>query len=552
MSDISNEARSAQDTPRGDTTGFPQLAKVVRHTDNTYNGILDVEILRPAGNERTGTQVQQVKMISPFFGYTAVDFLGEEPDYNSTQKSYGMWMVPPDVGTIVVVIFINGDPKNGYWLGSVPTGDMNFMVPGLAATGFVVEDSKVTDKERLPVAEFNKKLNEFPMIDSTKLPKPAHPLEEVFNQQGLLEDDIRGLTTSSSRREVPSMVFGISTPGPLDKQEGAPRHKLGLKNKEALVATSRLGGTTFVMDDGDDKFIRKKTPSEGPPDYLSIEQEDSEQIAEADVTIPHNELVRIRTRTGHQILFHNSEDLIYIGNSRGTAWIELSSDGKIDIFSEDSISVRTRQDLNFRADRDVNIEAGRNINLKATADYSKEAETDEAGYDSGRIYVESKFNLNVLVGKNGKLTVKGGLDINTASNNNFTAGGSTNIKSGGNHVETASQIHMNGPAAATAALVTALATHNLVDIVEDPDAEVLSYKSADEPIKSILNRMPTHEPWPHHENLDPLAVKPEKTDRENTEAIPEPEWYKKYTTITDTFAKIAGEEEEPPEEEGEI
>ncbi len=535
-SDISNEARSSQDLPKSDTTGFPQLAKVVRHTDNTYNGILDVEILRPAGNDRTGTQVQQVKMVSPFFGYTPRDFVGEEPDYNSTQKSYGMWMVPPDVGTIVVVIFINGDPKNGYWLGSVPAGDMNFMVPGLAATSFVDEDSKVTDKERLPVAEFNKNLNEFPMIDSTKILKPAHPLEEIFNQQGLLEDDIRGLTTSSARREVPSMVFGISTPGPLDKQEGAPKNKVGLRGKEALVPTSRLGGTTFVMDDGDDKFIRKKTPSEGPPDYLSIEQESSEQLAEADVTIPHNELVRIRTRTGHQILLHNSEDLIYISNSRGTAWVELSSDGKIDIYAEDSISIRTKQDFNFYADRDFNFEAGRNINFKV----------------GERHQIEVGTNYNLKIGANGKITTAGNLDINTTGNNNLTAAGTTNIKSGGNHVETAAQIHMNGPAAAEAATVEELSTHDLVDIVEDDAAEVLAYKTADEPITTILNRMPTHEPWPHHENLDPLAVKPDKTDRENTEAIAEPEWYKKYTTITDTFAKIAGEEEEPPEEEGEI
>jgi hypothetical protein len=535
MSDISNEARSSQDAPTSETTGYPQLAKVVRHTDNTHNGILDVEILRPAGNERTGTQVQQVKMISPFFGYTPRDFVGEEPDYNATQKSYGMWMVPPDVGTIVVVIFINGNPKDGYWLGSTIAPDANFMVPGLAATGYALEDSKATDKERVPVAEFNKVLNEAPMVDSTKIPKPAHPIEETFNQQGLLEDDIRGITTSSGRREVPSMVFGISTPGPLDKQEGAPRNKVGLRSKEALVPSSRLGGSTFVMDDGDDKFIRKKTATEGPPDYLSIEQESADKIAEADVTIPHNELVRIRTRTGHQILMHNSEDLIYIGNSRGTAWIELSSDGKIDIFAEDSISIRTKQDFNFYADRDINFEAKRNVNIKSGA----------------RFQCDVKGNFNLVVTGNGKITTTGMLDINTGSTNKFTSGGDTHIKAANTAID-GGNINFNSGIASAAATAAALATHSIKDVEEDAEAEVLSYKLADTPITSILKRIPTHEPWPHHENLDPLAVKFEKTDREVATAIPEPEWYKKYTTITDTFAKIAGEEEEPPEEEEEF
>ncbi|MFM6199336.1 MAG: hypothetical protein ACKPE1_09375, partial [Dolichospermum sp.] len=54
-----------------------------------------------------------------------------------------------------------------------------------------------------------------------------------------------------------------------------------------------------------------------------------------------NELVRIRTRTGHQILLHNSADLIYIANAKGTAWVELTSNGKIDIFAQDSVSIHT-------------------------------------------------------------------------------------------------------------------------------------------------------------------------------------------------------------------
>jgi hypothetical protein len=34
------------------------------------------------------------------------------------------------------------------------------------------------------------------------------------------------------------------------------------------------------------------------------------------------------------------------------------------------------------------------------------------------------------------------------------------------------------------------------------------------PLESIMKRIPMHEPWPNHENLDPLSVKPDMTDRE--------------------------------------
>ena len=299
--------------------------------------------------------------MSPFAGQTWVDYNGTDPNnFDNTQKSYGMWMVPPDVGSVVMVIFIDGDPRQGYWIGCVPDRNQNFMVPGIAATKYYDSDTAtLTDNERLPVGEYNKLWDTGTEVDATKVKKPEHPFASVLDTQGLIKDDVRGVTTSSARRELPSSVFGISTPGPLDKQDGAKKGKVGKAGYEVDTFVSRLGGTTFVMDDGDANFLRKKSAGEGPPEYASVEQDETD----GDPTIPHNELVRIRTRTGHQILMHNSEDLIYIGNSKGTTWIELTSNGKIDIFATDSISIRTKADFNFYADRDINFEAKRNVNI---------------------------------------------------------------------------------------------------------------------------------------------------------------------------------------------
>jgi hypothetical protein len=318
-------------------------------------GILEVEILRPVGNDNSEGQLHQVKMMTPFYGVTSVDYAGADPnDYNNTQKSYGMWFVPPDVGTTVVVIFIDGDPKRGYWMGCVLDEGMNFMLPGIAATQAVVEGGG-----RLPVAEYNKRANE-KVSDVTQVKKPKHPLADVLKTQGLDKDDTRGITTSSARRETPSSVFGISTPGPIDKRSGAKRGSVGKgEHKVSNAFVSRLGGTTFVMDDGDDKFLRKTPASSGPPVYVSKEQGE----AGGDPTIPHNELFRIRTRTGHQILLHNSEDLIYIGNAKGTTWIEMTSKGKIDIYAGDDISMHTKGNFNVTADNNINLTAGGAINL---------------------------------------------------------------------------------------------------------------------------------------------------------------------------------------------
>lgn len=513
----------------GESKPGPFLAKVISHLDPTYMGILEVEILRPVGNTNTEGQLHQVRYMSPFCGVTSVDYTGEAPnDYNNTQKSYGMWFVPPDPGTIVMVIFIDGDPKRGYWLGCVYDENMNFMVPGLAGTESVVDGKSINGTTvRYPAAEYNKKINST-SADTTQIKKPIHPIAAALEKQGLLLDDCRGVTTSSARRDAPSMVFGISTPGPIDKRSGAKQGPIGKKEHQIPNAfVSRLGGTTLVMDDGDDKFLRKKPPHipadadpsvSGPPEYAAVEQGET---APTDPTMLHNELFRIRTRTGHQLLFHNSEDLIYISNSKGTAWIELSSNGKIDIFAEDSISIHTNKDFNFYAGRDINLEAIRNINMRANQE----------------LQIETVNDMNLVVGKEGRISTKENLNIKTTKSNYISAGTNNEFKSI-HHIETAEKIDMNGPAAKEAVLVNPLVSH----ILPTHDGKTFT---------SIMRRIPTHEPYPQHENLDPSAFHHSKTNRDidgrtggsTSESLKSPATvWKKYSTKTDTFAKVKGAE----------
>jgi hypothetical protein len=389
------------------------------------------------------------------------------------------------------------------------------MVPAIGAT--TNNDASPAQKEKyatsspLPVAEINRKANDLSQnMAVDKIKKAVHPIADRFLEQGLLEDDTRGYSTTSARREVPNMSFGILSPGPLDRRPGATKKFVGTKQDPSKepVPVSRMGGTQFVMDDGDGRYQRKKPASEGPSEYADTQNKET-----GDPDIPFSEYFRVRTRTGHQILLHNSEDLIYIGNARGTTWIELTSNGKIDIFAEDSISVHTKNDLNIRADRDINLEAGRNVNIKAAADYSKDADKDDLGFDSGRVQIESRHDTKIIIGKGGKITTKADLEIFTTQSNNLTAGVSTNILSTVGHFETAGVIHMNGVPATPAVPATALPTHK--SPVTDKDLKWSATKYFQEtPLTSIIKRIPMHEPWPLHENYGPKLYKPDLTDRE--------------------------------------
>jgi len=474
----------------------PYLGIVTNHLDTTYMGMLEVTLLKGTSGkiDLKGTQVA-VRYLSPFAGSTNVDFEGNDSaNFQDVQKSYGMWMVPPDIGSTVLCIFIDGDSNAGYWIGCVQDRFQNHMIPGIAAskyTEMTPEQQTKYGTNYLPVAEFHKKSRTLQLPTPSTFTKPIHPFADRLLQEGLLLDTIRGVTSSSARREVPSQVFGISTPGPIDQSPNAKRAEIGFENP-VKAPVSRLGGTTFVMDDGD---------KDGK-----------------------NELVRLRTRTGHQILLHNSADLIYIANAKGTAWLEMTSNGKIDIYAEDSVSIHSEQDFNFRADRDINFEAGRNMHIKA----------------SGTMETNVIDQYYLLVGKQGKLQFGGNYNLDSNAEMRLQSSSAMSISAGGD-IRAISGANMSLGATGQQKLVAPTISLNSydTDAPTTPDVptplEVFSlpnrtagvgwsnnqfYKDSD--IQSIMQRVPTHEPWDHHESVNPSNFTPDKTNTQVNQPLDAP------------------------------
>jgi hypothetical protein len=482
--------------PSGIYTG-----RITSLKDTTRMGSIEVAIERGLpNNANLEGETCPVRYVSPYYGVTNSFYEGTDPrKFEDVQKSYGFWMVPPDIGTRILVVFIDGHPT-GYWLGCLMDEFQNFMIPGLAASQDVYltpEQQLKYGTKNLPVAEFLHR-NKKDIVDPDSQFKPVHPFADRLLAQGLLLDNIRGVTSSSARREIPSKVFGISTPGPLD-----PNGRKALVGKEQKVSVpiTRLGGSQFVMDDGDENG--------------------------------QNELVRIRTRTGHQILLHNSSDLIYIANSQGTAWIELTSNGKIDVYAQDSVSIHSEADFNFRAKRDINLEAVRNINIKSYNDINVNVENDYnlLVNNDGKLFFAGKSD--TTVNNSYKLTV--GADIEqfandkiflTANNGvDLLAEGSIKLNSGadfhfgasGNSYTTAAQIHLNGPPAAEADSAGVAAKPEPLPMFSLPyrtnDVGWINgnfYKAGN--ISSIMQRVPTHEPWDQHENINPEKFSTDATD----------------------------------------
>ena len=157
--------------------------------------------------EDSGSWVS-VSYMSPFAGASDPSIIKTPIETaGNSQTSYGWWAVPPDLENQVIVSFIGGDPSRGIWMGCLYQQFMNNMVPGAAAgTNYGAAGVDA------PVAEYNKKTSENVRNDITRPVLTSH--SQGISIQGLINDNVRGTTTTSARRDPVSLTYGLMTPGP--------------------------------------------------------------------------------------------------------------------------------------------------------------------------------------------------------------------------------------------------------------------------------------------------------------------------------------------------
>ncbi len=341
-----------------------------------------------------------VSYCSPFAGATNVATTSKAnfETFEGTQTSYGMWMIPPDIDNQVLVMFINGDPGKGVWIGCLYNQFMNQMVPGMAAD----INSYQYPGKNVPLAEYNKQNTKVTQPDRAFKPYEKTKFKGLGNQ-GLITDQARGITNSSARRESPSNVFGIITPGPVIDETAPP------------ASIRRKGGSSFIMDDG-----------------------------------VGTEYVQLTTKSGAQIKLDETNGFVYLINRDGTAWVQMDQKGNIDIFGAQSISMRAQYDINIRADRNINFEAGQNIYMKAAKD-TKTSSTSftydvnnvpnaatipyyqyvgEGLGEGGNIVMQSLANFHKTVKGNEFDTITGNYDIKVTGNIVVNSTGKLDFKSG--------------------------------------------------------------------------------------------------------------------------
>ncbi|WP_407308208.1 phage baseplate assembly protein V [Acinetobacter sp.] len=132
---------------------------------------------------------------------------------------------------------------------------------------------------------------------------------------------------------------------------------------------------------------------------------------------PSNSRLRLKSADGHQVIFDDANERIYISTAKGNSWFEMDSDGHIHVYGGASVSISAGADFNVTAGGDINLAAGGDINLGA--------------------------------GGHGRFSACGDLSM-SGSVINIQSGDTFNILAAGSILATGSQIHLNGPKAGAA------------------------------------------------------------------------------------------------------
>ena len=398
-----------------------------------------------------------VNYMTPFYGLTQ----GNAPKegygtYLQNPSSYGMWNSPPDIGTTVICIFINGDTNYGYWIGCVPEPEALYTVPALGSAETVVvnenEGASYGGAKKLPVANINKnneKINESPTFYNE--PKPVHSyIASVLNQQGLIRDTIRGTIGTSAQRESPSRVgWGVNTPGRPIYEGGFTDETIadaaGNENSSGdLKVIARRAGHSFVMDDGD--------------------------------IVGRDQLIRIRSSLGHQILMSDDGQCLHIIHANGQSWIELGKEGTIDMYATNSVNIRTQGDLNLHADNNINMHAKKDLNIYAE-----------------NITTNSDKKTNVKVGTDYATSVNGKTTLKSTGAMSLKSSGEASFASSNNTFINGKKINLNtGEASTTPEDVKPIPTNAHTDTLYDSQK---GWASAPAALLSIVSRAPAHAPW---------------------------------------------------------
>ena len=443
--------------------------------DPKRSGRLSVWVPQLGGAEDDPKSWITVRYASPFMGSTnnpgTPGKYNKDNTYKSSSQTYGFWAVPPDIGNQVLITFANGQRDKGFWFACIFDREGHHMIPGNpgGAPGKDFDTASVSDPDLKSIISSTKGDVNTPVSETNQYASSTNPLlyrkktvHEVqaftYINQGLDRDITRGPGRSSSQRDMPSNVYGWSTPG---RGKNDPGKGDGDATKPVY---ERKGGHSFVMDDGD---------------YYG-----------------ENQQIRLRSSTGHQILMDDTTGVMHIINAAGSSWVEMTPSGHISVYAGGGMNLRSRGDFNIHSDSYVKIYGDAGIQM----------------YTDGKFIIEGKKEVGITGG--GSLTLHGYQKLAMFSQNGpvqVDSAGKISIRGSGEvFIDSSKGVTLQNGTENTPPKPT-----QGISIYDHDDTfnNGRGWNAIKRSTKSIVSVFPTHEPW-NRSGYDALSGAPVQIDKQ--------------------------------------
>jgi len=424
----------------------------------TSMGVIKIWNATFSTDENDKTQWRTVRYCTPF--YSRVDNAGVDDTYFGTKVTAGIVTPPPDIGTKVLAFFPEGRNSEGYYFACVPDTYMMQTLPettisaGVAAGEF--NDSPAGSHHSGKITNWR-----------TQTRPEDFFTQDTLVKQGLSDDRVRGLNNSGYMRESPAEIIGIATKGrriTTQGQDFTQTYATQIRNPNTadkkileglLGPTARRKGHSIALDDGD---------IEG----------NSNQI-------------RLRTSTGHQLLLNDTEGVIYVGNSDGSCWVELSNEGTMDVYAQDSINFRSAN-INFHADENIKMHAKGFAQIVADQQLHLQGTQETTIVTDGEAGINAKKNLHLF----------------SESELFATSTGASYYNAGGNISVAGAMVLLQGPKT-QAKQAKKVSETQKEDTTYFPDLDQFILDE-EEMVTTTVDRVVTHEPFPYHSVMNTTSA----------------------------------------------
>lgn len=257
---------------------------------------------------------------------------GSDPDNCTTEGSvhYGFWAIP-EVGATVLVTCIDGDYRRRVWLACLPSfGETNTLHGGR----WKWDNGKVDGPFSSSGEKIEPQYTNLSEAFSGAKDSPEWKSRIADYQTSALRDDY--VTDIKENDQTVENIIKNEKDQTMHDSLGShgydwtPFGVLGPKMASRVCGVTTPGFHSFVMDDR-----------------------------------PFNSRIKFRTASGHQILLDDTNERIYVSTNKGNNWVEMDSNGNIDVYSEGYVSISAAKDINLYATDYIRMYAGRAISAYA-------------------------------------------------------------------------------------------------------------------------------------------------------------------------------------------